>query len=110
MAGLEAMGIEPFVGEKRFRLWSLNTVKVPGGVSDARVRERLLAGYGIEIGGGLGPLKGQVWRIGLMGESSTRDNVILFLAALAETLHLEGLRVERGAGTAVAGDVYATAN
>lgn len=106
MAGLEAMGIEPFVAEERFRLWSLNTVKVPEGVSDLRVRQRLLAEHGIEIGGGLGDLKGLVWRIGLMGESSTRNNVMLLLAALESVLCLEGMMVEQGVGTRTASDLY----
>lgn len=105
VAGLEAMGLELLV-EESFRLWSLTTVKVPDGVSDARVRGKLLADYSIEIGGGLGPLKGLVWRIGLMGESSGRNNVMLLLLALEEMLRQEGMKIEPGAGTRAAGDVY----
>ncbi len=106
VAGLEALGLEMLVRSESQRLWSLNAVKIPEQVSDARVREGLLAEYGVEIGGGLGSLKGRVWRIGLMGESSTRNNVMLFLAALEEMLRLEGMGIERGAGTAAASDVY----
>ena len=105
VAGLEAMGLELLV-EESFRLWSLTTVKVPDGVSDARVRGKLLADYSIEIGGGLGPLKGLVWRIGLMGESSSRNNVMLLLLALEEMLRQEGSKIKPGAGTRAAGDVY----
>jgi alanine-glyoxylate transaminase/serine-glyoxylate transaminase/serine-pyruvate transaminase len=85
-AGLEAMGLS-YV--PKASLASLNAVFVPAGVDDARVRARLLAEFGIEIGGGLGPFKGKAWRIGLMGASSTRRNVALLLAAL-ETLLREG--------------------
>ena len=63
-------------------LWTLNAVRIPDGVEDAPVRKALLEQYGIEIGGGLGPMAGQVWRVGLMGHASTRRNVALFLAAL----------------------------
>jgi alanine-glyoxylate transaminase/serine-glyoxylate transaminase/serine-pyruvate transaminase len=105
VAGLEAMGLQLLV-EERFRLWTLTTVKVPHGVQESRVRERLLAEYGIEIGGGLGPLKGRVWRVGLMGESSRVNNVLLFLATLEKALCLEGVKIEQGAGTSAAQDVY----
>jgi alanine-glyoxylate transaminase / serine-glyoxylate transaminase / serine-pyruvate transaminase len=67
-------------------LWTLNAVRVPEGVDELAVRKRLLAEYGIEIGGGLGDLKGKVWRVGLMGHSSTRRNVTLFVSALKEIL------------------------
>jgi len=62
------------------------------------VRQRLLNEFGIEIGGGLGSLKGQVWRIGLMGYSSTEENVLLFLSALEKLLVDEGYSLEAGAG------------
>ena len=65
------------------RLWSLNTVKVPEGVDEAAVRKALLAEHGIEIGAGLGPLAGKIWRIGLMGSGSTRENVSRLVSALA---------------------------
>jgi alanine-glyoxylate transaminase/serine-glyoxylate transaminase/serine-pyruvate transaminase len=59
---------------------------VPPAVNEVEVRQRLLKDYNIEIAGGFGPLKGQVWRIGLMGFSSRRENVTLLLAALREIL------------------------
>jgi alanine-glyoxylate transaminase/serine-glyoxylate transaminase/serine-pyruvate transaminase len=85
VAGLEAMGLEMLV-EEPYRLPMLNAVRVPGGVDDRPVRGRLLDEHGIEIGGGLGPLAGRVWRIGLMGHSSTRENVLTLLGALEEIL------------------------
>ncbi|MBI4468350.1 MAG: alanine--glyoxylate aminotransferase family protein [Acidobacteria bacterium] len=89
VAGIEAMGLEMFVSRKN-RLWSLNSVRVPEGIDEARVRVRLLERHGIEIGGGLGPLKGKIWRVGLMGSGSTRENVLLVLEALRESLEFEG--------------------
>jgi alanine-glyoxylate transaminase/serine-glyoxylate transaminase/serine-pyruvate transaminase len=65
------------------RLWSLNTVKVPHGVDEARVRKALLVDHGIEVGAGLGPLAGRIWRVGLMGSGSTRENVSRLVSALA---------------------------
>ena len=85
---------------------TLNAVRVPEGADDAGVRRRLLAEYGIEIGAGLGPFAGKAWRVGLMGESSRRRNVMLFLAALEAILADEGVGVERGAGLAAASGVY----
>lgn len=85
MGGLAALGIQPFAQEG-FRLPTLNSVHIPDGVDDAAVRKRLLTEYGIEIGGGLGALKGKVWRIGTMGDSATRRNVALLLAALEKAL------------------------
>jgi len=78
---LEAMGLEllPPEGE---RLWTLNAVKVPSGVDEARVRRELLTRFNMEIGAGLGPLAGKIWRVGLMGASSTPQAIILFLGAL----------------------------
>jgi len=70
-AGLGALGLA-LAAEEGHRLPMLNAVTVPEGVDEAQVRTRLLAEHGIEIGGGLGPMKGKVWRIGLMGESSRR--------------------------------------
>lgn len=83
VTSLEAMGwsLLPAVGE---RSWSLNAVNVPHGVDDAAVRKGLLTQKGIEIGAGLGPLAGKVFRVGLMGAGSTQSNVELLLRALAE--------------------------
>ncbi len=83
--GLEALGLSLHVPEKH-RLPSLTTVRVPEGVDEANIRARLLHEYNIEIGGGLGELKGKVWRVGLMGYTSRPENVTLFLAALQDLL------------------------
>jgi alanine-glyoxylate transaminase/serine-glyoxylate transaminase/serine-pyruvate transaminase len=88
LAGLAELGLTPLAPAGR-RLPMLNCVTVPSHIPEADVRGRLLSEYGIEIGGGLGPLKGKVWRIGLMGESSTEANVLTLLNAL-EAVFLEG--------------------
>jgi alanine-glyoxylate transaminase/serine-glyoxylate transaminase/serine-pyruvate transaminase len=75
---------------ERERLWTLNAVRVPEGVDEAAVRKRLFQIYNIEIGAGLGPLAGKIWRVGLMGASSTPAVVTLLLAALRETLSVVG--------------------
>jgi alanine-glyoxylate transaminase/serine-glyoxylate transaminase/serine-pyruvate transaminase len=83
--GMEKLGLEMHVPIDH-RLPSLTTVKVPEGVDELRVRQRLLSEYNIEISGGLGELKGKVWRIGLMGYSSRKENVTLLLAAMENIL------------------------
>lgn len=108
-AGLAAMGIEYAVAEEH-QLPTLNAVRIPEGVDDKAVRSRLLDEYGIEIGGGLGPMAGKVWRIGLMGEASTKRNVMLFLAALEECLATLGVPVTAGAGVSVARGAYGAAS
>ena len=86
VAALEKMGLKMHVAAGH-RLWTLNTARVPDGVDDVRVRKRLLDEYGIEILGGFGPLAGKVFRIGLMGSSSTDENVKLFVDALRPLLY-----------------------
>ncbi|HSQ25022.1 MAG TPA: alanine--glyoxylate aminotransferase family protein [Pyrinomonadaceae bacterium] len=98
VAGIEAMGLSMAVAPEQ-RLWSLNAVSVPEGVDDTRVRGRLLD-ENIEIGGGLGPLKGKIWRIGLMGSGSTRENVLLVLEALQRALTAEGCACPSGVAAA----------
>ena len=105
-AGLAALGLA-LAAEEGHRLPMLNAVTVPAGIDEARVRSRLLADDGIEIGGGLGPMKGRVWRIGLMGESSRRESVLAVLAALEVALAAEGHRLSPGAALAAAQGVYA---
>jgi alanine-glyoxylate transaminase/serine-glyoxylate transaminase/serine-pyruvate transaminase len=83
--GLADLGLE-IASQPGHQLWQLNSITVPEGVDEAGVRARLLKDFGIEIGAGLGPLKGKVWRIGLMGESSSADNVEIVLNALGQIL------------------------
>lgn len=100
-AGLEAMGME-FLVDEEYRLPQLNSVKVPEGVDEAAVRSALLQNYSLEIGAGLGALAGQVWRIGLMGASCNRRNVMLCLDALENTIRAQGVELGQGAAEAAA--------
>jgi alanine-glyoxylate transaminase/serine-glyoxylate transaminase/serine-pyruvate transaminase len=84
-AGLERIGVSPLI-PKRYRLPSLTTARVPANANPHQIRGQLLDRYNIEIAAGLGALKDQVWRIGLMGYSSRRENIVLLLAALEELL------------------------
>lgn len=99
-AGLEALGLNLLV-EEGYRLPQLNAVKIPGGVDEALVRRRMLSDFGIEIGAGLGALAGKVWRIGLMGQSSSPRHVTLVLSAL------EGILTDMGANTGNGGAAQA---
>jgi alanine-glyoxylate transaminase/serine-glyoxylate transaminase/serine-pyruvate transaminase len=83
--GLSEFGLE-IASQPGHQLWQLNAVGVPAGVDEVSVRKRLLADYNIEIGAGLGPLKGKIWRIGLMGETSKKENVELVSGALKTIL------------------------
>jgi alanine-glyoxylate transaminase/serine-glyoxylate transaminase/serine-pyruvate transaminase len=94
-AGIEAMGLS-FVVDEASRLPQLNAVAIPEGVDDATVRARLLNEYSLEIGAGLGPMAGKIWRIGLMGYASNRRNVLLCLGALDAVLADMGAPIERG--------------
>ena len=105
MAGLGALGLTPFAQEDH-RLPSLNCVALPSHVEDAPVRSTLLHDYGIEIGGGLGAVQGTVWRIGLMGESSTRANVLALLGALEEIFSRRGWLDAPGRALEAASNTY----
>ena len=104
--GLEAMGLTLLV-DPEYRLPQLNTVQIPEGVDEARVRKHLLQHYSLEIGAGLGTLAGKVWRIGLMGHACNGKNVLLCLAALENALIAEGVALQRGAAIAAATAVLA---
>jgi alanine-glyoxylate transaminase / serine-glyoxylate transaminase / serine-pyruvate transaminase len=97
-AGVEAMGLS-FNVDHAHRLPQLNSVCVPDGIDEALVRSRLLRDYSLEIGAGLGNLAGKVWRIGLMGFTSQRRNVLLCLSALDDVLG--EMRAEIQSGVAV---------
>lgn len=96
VAGLEAMGLSMVVAPE-LRLPMLNTVWIPDGVGDLPVRNALLKQFGIELGGGLGDFGGKAWRVGLMGHSCRRRNVLLFLAALEAVLRQQGACPHPGA-------------
>ncbi len=87
--GIEAMGLKMHVAPSR-RIWNLNTVRVPAGIDDAKVRRRLLESNAIEIQGGFGPLAGKVFRIGIMGPLATEEYVRLLLTAFGCALSAEG--------------------
>jgi alanine-glyoxylate transaminase/serine-glyoxylate transaminase/serine-pyruvate transaminase len=94
-AGCEAMGLR-FLVKEAHRLPQLNAVMAPAGVDEAKVRQRLLNDFDLEIGAGLGDLAGKLWRIGLMGHTSTPRNVLFFLAALEQVLIDMKAPIERG--------------
>jgi alanine-glyoxylate transaminase/serine-glyoxylate transaminase/serine-pyruvate transaminase len=102
-AGLAAMGLGLLPPESE-RLWTLNAVRVPAGVDEARARKELLSRFNMEVGSGLGPLAGKIWRVGLMGHSSSPQAILLFLGALESVLGQQGYKVPAGAGTAAAID------
>jgi alanine-glyoxylate transaminase/serine-glyoxylate transaminase/serine-pyruvate transaminase len=106
VAGLEALGLEILAPEGH-RLPMLTAVHVPQGLDEAGARRRLLDEYNLEIGGGLGELKGRVWRIGLMGETSRMNHVVLLLATLGRILgrpaQAVGEAIERAGLVAAAG-------
>lgn len=87
--GIESMGMKMHVPEQH-RIPTLNTVCVPAGVDEGKVRKRLLDGPGIEIAGGFGPLGGKVFRIGIMGPLATEENVQFFLGEFKKALSAEG--------------------
>lgn len=105
-SGLEAMGLKLLV-KKEHRLNQLTSVIVPEGIDEAETRKLLLEQYGIEIGGGLGSLKGKIWRIGLMGYNAKMTNVNLVLSALEDVLRQQGYEVPGGAALKAASEAAA---
>lgn len=102
IAGLEAMGLQLFAKNPADRLPTVTAVTIPASVDDVKVRNQLLDEFNIEIAGGFGKVKGQIWRVGLMGYCSQKPFVLLFLAALEKCLLDQGFRVPSGAGVAAA--------
>ncbi len=100
-AGLEALGMD-LLPDPDHRLNPLTAVLVPDGIEDAAVRRTLMDEFNIEIGGGLGELRGKVWRIGLMGESARETTVFALLSALERILSGLGYEVAYGASLAAA--------
>ncbi|MEE8059999.1 MAG: alanine--glyoxylate aminotransferase family protein [Pseudomonadales bacterium] len=105
VAGLEAMGLSMIV-EEASRLPQLNLVAIPKGADDAVVRAALLSHYSLEIGAGLGAFAGTAWRIGLMGQACSKQNVLLCLTALDNVLTLQGATINSGVAVAAALDSY----
>ncbi len=101
VAGIEALGLR-FLVDEAYRLPQLNTVIVPEGIDEAAVRTHVLNRWDLELGAGLGPLKGKVWRIGLMGASATPWHVRLCLTALAEALNAQGFTADGAAAVTAA--------
>jgi alanine-glyoxylate transaminase/serine-glyoxylate transaminase/serine-pyruvate transaminase len=109
ISGLEAMGLKMLVENPSDRLPTVTAVMIPSGVSDEKLRSQLLDEFNIEIAGGFGPIKGKIWRVGLMGYCSQKPNVLLFLAALEKCLIDQGFRVGSGAGVGAAVKNYSHA-
>ena len=101
VAGVEGMGLEMLV-EAEYRLPSLNTISVPDGIDEAKVRGYLLETFNLEIGAGLGALAGKVWRVGLMGYSSSAENVLFFLSAFSRALAVQDYKTDLTAGSTAA--------
>jgi alanine-glyoxylate transaminase/serine-glyoxylate transaminase/serine-pyruvate transaminase len=102
VAGIEAMGLKLFVPNPKDRLVTVTAVSVPEGLKAQAVRTQLLEEFNIEIAAGFGALKEKFWRIGLMGYSNQKNNILLFLAAFEKVLLEQGLRVPAGAGVGAA--------
>ena len=102
IAGCEAMGIKMFVENPKDRLVTVTPVMVPAGVDDVKFRDQLLEEFNIEIAGGIGPLKGKIWRLGLMGYCAQKANVLLLLGAMEKVALDQGARLPSGAGVAAA--------
>jgi len=100
-AGLDAMGLT-LHAQEGYRLTTLTAVRVPEGIEDLKLRRALLYDHNIEISGGLGPLAGKIWRVGLMGVGSSAENVLAVLQALEQELSAQGFHLEKGAGVAAA--------
>ena len=109
ISGLEAMGLKLLVENPSDRLPTVTAVMIPSGVNDETLRNQLLDEFNIEIAGGFGPIKGKIWRVGLMGYCSQKTNVVLFLAALEKCLIDQGFRVGSGAGVGAAVKSYSQA-
>ncbi|MBS0170305.1 MAG: alanine--glyoxylate aminotransferase family protein [Nitrospira sp.] len=107
LAGLETLGLTPLPSADH-RLPMLNCVTLPDRLHDAAVRTQLLQEHGIEIGGGLGPLRGRVWRIGLMGESSRQAHVLTLLGALEQIFSQQGWPAQPGRAVQAAVDTYSS--
>jgi alanine-glyoxylate transaminase/serine-glyoxylate transaminase/serine-pyruvate transaminase len=105
VAGLESLGLK-FVVDKKYRLPQLNAVSFPASIDDLAIRTALLNDYNLEIGSGLGALAGSVWRIGLMGFASNKNNVLLCVSALGNVLAAQGIQIDVSKAVSSAQAVY----
>lgn len=105
-AGLNALGLQ-LLSEPEYQLNPLTAVRIPDGIADTDIRSKLLRDYNIEIGGGLGDLRGKIWRIGLMGENARESIVFTLLSALEESLDSFGYEVAYGSSLSAAQLTYA---
>jgi alanine-glyoxylate transaminase/serine-glyoxylate transaminase/serine-pyruvate transaminase len=101
VAGVEAMGLSMFVAAEH-RLPCLNAIAIPDGIDDATIRGYLLDKFNLEIGGGLGALTGKVWRVGLMGYSSSAERILFFLSCISDALAAHGVKTDLREGLAAA--------
>jgi alanine-glyoxylate transaminase/serine-glyoxylate transaminase/serine-pyruvate transaminase len=106
VAGCEAMALEMFVEKPKDRLVTVTAVKIPAGIDDVKMRNQLLDEFNIEIAGGIGATKGQIWRLGTMGYCSQKPFVLQLLAALDKVLIDQGHRHTPGAGVGAAVGSY----
>ena len=104
-SGLTAMGLELF-GDQRHKMPNVTGVYIPEGVIGDVVRAAVLNNFGIEIGTSFGPLHGKIWRIGTMGYTCRKQNVLLCLSALEASLRQHGYKAPPGAGVDAALAVF----
>jgi alanine-glyoxylate transaminase / serine-glyoxylate transaminase / serine-pyruvate transaminase len=98
VAGCQALGLQMFVENPKDRLVTVTAVKIPSGIDDAKVRDQLLEEFNLEIAGGIGATKGQIWRLGTMGYCSQKTFILQLLGALDKVLIDQGHRHSPGAG------------
>ncbi len=96
--GVEALGLKMFVENPADRAATVNTIRIPDDVDDAKVRNSLTQRFGVEIGPGIGDLRGKIWRVGLMGQTAKPELVLLLLNALENALSENGFHCPKGAG------------
>lgn len=104
-AGIKAMGLKLF-GEEKWKLPTVTCVQVPEGINDDEVRSMLLSEFGVEIASSFGPLHGKIWRIGTMGYSCRKENILFVLAALEAVLIRRGVAIHAGRALQAALDIY----
>ncbi|WP_078412094.1 pyridoxal-phosphate-dependent aminotransferase family protein [Priestia abyssalis] len=109
MEGIKAMGLTLF-NDVPWKLPMVTCVNIPAGVDGDSVRMMLLQQFGIEIASSFGPLHGKIWRIGSMGYSCRKENILFVLAALEAVLIRHDASIEVGKGLQAALDVYESSN